>query len=185
MDKREVRLGRYVRCIDDSAGWENFKKNDVLLIVQERPKRGEVTLDGVFFNVNDFELVQEDEQMFDMKSMPWYILVSNETEYEAAIAFAESQGCEWTHYAHRPWNSEKAAIGSNIAKDGLFYWTLTEEASNYGRKEIKLAFKTVIDKVEYPAVESKEQLEKKETIEKLERSIEEAKQQIAKLKGVE
>lgn len=131
-----------------------------------------------------FELVPE-TPMFDMKTTPWYIRVNSQAEFDAAVNFALAQGCRENRYNSAYLPNVTRAIGTSLRDDDLFlfdteqfYWlgedSLTEVL---GRHEIKITFKTVVDKVEYPAVESETQKQ----IRELKETIEKAQQQIIKL----
>lgn len=137
--------------------------------------------DDCYYYLSSFELVQEKEQMFDMKTNPWFIRVNNEQEFEAAKEWVEVQGVNWTDWVKdKSFNSEIGALCSNLYDFDNYYWLGHDEVETqalYGRKEIKLTFKTVVDSVEYPVLESEQQ----KKIRELKETIEKASAQIAEI----
>lgn len=121
-----------------------------------------------------FELVPE-TPMFDMKTMPWYVQVSNEAEFNAVVEFAKSQGLSPKSDVSGNYSDICFGLFGIVAGDGNGHYL--RQKSTLDRDEIKLTFKTVVDKVEYPAVESETQKQ----IRELKETIEKAQQQIIKL----
>lgn len=112
----------------------------------------------------DFELLQENKmQEFDMKTMPWWISVKSEAEFESAKEFIKSKGLNMYEIDNcRSLNYVGCAITNFFVEDITPVATVlngkiaTSKLHTSGR-EIKLTFKTVIDNVEYPVVESETQ----------------------------
>lgn len=188
INRQDVNIGTKVRLLVD---WYNADVGSEWRIGEQTYIPGcQLAIAEVLKNLADFEIVEEGKPMFEMKTMPWYIRVNSEAEFNAAEAwllenYGKNLGLKYYGYMKALTNAFKD--GHVPDGDVMYVGDISLETylSSGKVKEIKLTFKTTVDKVEYPAVESKEQLEKKETIEKLERNIEEAKRQIAKLKGME
>ena len=124
----------------------------------------------------DVELVKEKEEMqFDMKKNPWFIRVNNKEEFEAAKEWVKSQGIKFKF--SEDWYDQIIAVES----DGFALCIRTEAGEKIlNKNEIKLTFKTVIDSVEYPTIES----EQDKKIKELQETIETAKRQIEELKSI-
>lgn len=139
--------------------------------------------DNGFWDPNRFELVKENkmEQKFDMKTMPWYIRINNKQEFECTQKWLLDN---YDNKLHKDYSTDIYAI-TNIDIEGNlangYYsvlWASRPEGIHKSAKEIKLSFKTNVDSVEYPEVETGAQKKVKE----LEQTILNAQQQLAELK---
>jgi hypothetical protein len=122
---------------------------------------GEGYVDHCWINAEGgsrFELVKEEEQVkeFDMKTQPWFIRVSNEQEYDAVKDWlVNEKGLEFAYGLN--WYDPLVALGNHVYLNGDIdpqIHHLEKHHSTKGYHEIKLTFKTVIDAVEWPVVES-------------------------------
>lgn len=123
--------------------------------------------EGKLFNKDDVEIINEENQMFDMKKEKWFIRTPDEATYNDVYAWLQEQGFHfgWTGYAHEGWEEGMQVIGSwpydcenedrlrigNVKSSNYF--------SDLRHKEIKLTFKTIVDSVEYPETKSAEQIQ--------------------------
>jgi len=122
-------------------------------------------------------VTEEPKQMFNIKSDPWFIRVNSEQEFEVIQDWLEENyGCSLiTSY-----NTAFEYLTNTSC------WGQIEEAfvmhgrghplETTSRKEIKLTFKTIIDSVTFPEVESEHQIKMKqlqETIDKAARELKE------------
>ena len=120
---------------------------------------------------------KEEKNMFNMKTMPWMILVNNEAEFDAVDEWLVGQGypsigCKYPKYCKYLTNTTS---GGSVA-DGIMHGG---NAASTFRHEIKLNFKTVVDSVEWPVVES----ERDKKIRELEESAKKIQEQINELKN--
>lgn len=124
------------------------------------------------------QLVVENKMKFDMKENGWYIRYNNEEEFNLVQEwlqenYGDNLDC---HFVSR------SEYVTNVASTGYIFDTLkhgsTENIASYA-KEIKLNFKTVVDSVEWPEVETEAQKE----LAKLQKQIEELSAQAEKLKA--
>lgn len=178
-----------------------FKKGDKIKVVSSKRKfywysdkiGQEFILDGVdtlgpfiidfddnscHFDESDIKLLQEKEMFdtnFDMKSQPWFIRVTNEQEYNAARKWLfENFG----HYLDTGYASYMVGL-SNTDDCGeicsYVMWMAEHALKTTEHYEIELSYKTVVDSVQYPQVETEQQKkvrELQETIEKAQKQIE-------------
>lgn len=188
----KFKIGDKVKCIDGTykdtliltvshiePDEDGNSKYDLLGFTEDGHVRGE-------WYAYHFEIVKEKEEMqFDMKKSPWFIRVNNKEEFEAAKEWVDSQGIVWTDWVKdKGFNSEIGGLCSNLHNLDNYYWLSHEETESseslYGREEIKITFKTIIDSVEYPTIET----EQDKKIKELQETIEKAQQQITELKGL-
>lgn len=124
---------------------------------------------------NYFELVEE-KQMFDLKKNPWYIKPNSQEEFNAVQEWLlDNFGAKFAH------GYEKGMCLSNTdySDKRLNYvvWYI-DEPKGRDLLEIKFTYKTTVDKVEWPVVESETQKKLRE-LEEQQRKIAE---DIAKLR---
>lgn len=147
-------------------GWE----------VEERPRS--------CLREEDIELVQENKMKFDMKTQPWFIRVNSKEEFEVAKAWVIFQVGEkfypdFTNYFNNIKGFANCYDGRLLGRVAWYNEGHIQEAVKIGVKEIKLTFKTVVDSVEWPEVETEAQKE----LAKLQQQIEELSAQAEKLKA--
>lgn len=130
-----------------------------------------------------FELVsgnepaqQENKMKFDMKENGWYIRYNNEEEFNLVQEwlqenYGKKMPCHYVGYSKYLTNVDDRGEICNRVMHGCMY--------NKGAKEIVLNFKTVVDSVEWPEVETEAQKE----LAKLQKQIEELQNQANILKG--
>jgi hypothetical protein len=124
-----------------------------------------------FYEATNFEPVVE----FDMHKNPWFIRINNLQEFNVTQQWLEANfGCNLrcnyygTYIAFLTNKMEPGVCGSRVL------WSSGEPEG----KEIKLSFQTIIDKVEWPVVESATQIK----IRELEESAKKLQEQIAEIK---
>ena len=132
-------------------------------------------------HVQEKEEMQFDGKTFNLKTQPWFIRVNNEEEFEAVNKWVK-ENAEYELFT--PYFDGMVAI-SNTDDEGDVWVRLmyVKDGSRIVRSnitchEIKVNFKTVIDSVEFPIVESEQQ----KKIRELQETIETAKRQIEELK---
>jgi hypothetical protein len=140
---------------------------------------------------DNLKLIEENKMKFDMKKEPWFIRYNNEEEFNLVQEwldknYGEPMDCHYVSYSKYITNAAESGYLFETPKYGR-----NEKIESYA-KEIKLTFKTIVDSVEWPEVESEAQKKIKELeqtinsakvqIEQLEQTIQEASQQIAELK---
>lgn len=133
-------------------------------------------------NSEVFEIIKEEKQMsnpsrFNLETQPWKIYVNNEAEYNAANEWLkEKLDCS----VNCRYFDEIIAI-SNIDSYDCIRGDLMWLGKNHdldprvARHEIKLKYKTTVDSVEYPTIET----DKQRKIRELKETIEKAQQQIS------
>lgn len=120
--------------------------------------------------------------MFDLKNDKWFIRVETEQQCLAVQEWAFEQGLSWAGCQtlrgdFRSWD-KPCAIGhghfggSSLGQARIQYWI------DNGHHQIDVSFKTTVDKVNLPEVESKQQKQ----IRELEATVAEAQRQIQELK---
>lgn len=136
-----------------------------------------------FFGTHDpqkLELVEQENKMkFDLKTQPWFIRISRENYDSINAWLVENFGkpCHHLNDSSLPYY----AFVTNSVGDGATNFHSMVYVSNTAdqrAKEIKLNFKTVVDSVEWPEVETEAQKE----LAKLQKQIEELSAQAEKLK---
>lgn len=121
--------------------------------------------------------------MFDITKDKWFIRVANEEQAKAVQEWAFEHGLGWAGKKvlrddYATWDRTDRSIGSgHYGGCGLGQARAGWWISN-GHKEIKVSFKTVIDELELPKVESAQQIK----IRELEATVAEAQRQIQELK---
>lgn len=165
-------------------------------------KEGFTTKDGLwyagegFVNLENYlnkgygseclELVEENKMKFDMKTQAWFINVDSIEQSIAAQQWLFDQGFTWCT-GSKTLNKFQIGFFTNflcwnenitIEPSGFMHSTYKTTNTVKGEKEIKLNFKTVVDSVEWPEVETEAQKE----LAKLQKQIEELSAQAEKLK---
>jgi hypothetical protein len=121
--------------------------------------------------------------MFDITKDKWFIRVANEEQAKAVQEWAFDRGFGWAGQKEfrkdfAVWDKKSPAIGfghfgcDSLGQARAQWWI------DSGHKEIKVSFKTVIDEMEFPKVESAQQIK----IRELEATVAEAQRQIQELK---
>ena len=155
-----------------SAPFVDTQDNTVCYHIKEEPS------DSVWIQGSQFKLTKEEpKQMFNIKTDPWFIRVNSEQEFEVIQDWLEE------NYGSILISNYSTAFKylTNTADDGQ-----VEEAfvmhgqgnplETTSRKEIKLTFKTTIDSVTFPEMETEQQIKMKqlqETIDKAARELKE------------
>lgn len=114
-------------------------------------------------------------KLFDMKTQPWFIRINNEEEWDLAQQWLKEnfgKACAATYspcYSYFLTNKDDTGYIGDHPMHGR-----KESLAETKRYEIKLTYKTVIDSVIYPEVETEQQKkikELKETIRKAQEQI--------------
>ena len=124
-------------------------------------------------------VTEEPKQMFNIKTDPWFIRVNSKQESKVIQDWLFEQGIMWGHSPTQHKYTEYTFI-LNVFSEGSISKRLlrTNEACEIHptAKEIKLTFKTTIDSVQYPEMETEQQVKMKqlqETIDKAARELKE------------
>lgn len=120
-----------------------------------------------------------EKNMFDMKTQPWFILISSQEEFGAVNEWlldnhGASLECEWNEDCMV--GLTNTTVSGNVVEHVM--WSDLDSIGNAG-EEIRFSFKTVVDSVEFPEAVSEE----KKEIERLTKIIEDAQKSLNKLKG--
>ena len=121
---------------------------------------------------------EEPKQMFNIKTDPWFILVNSKQEFEVIQDWLEENYGEKiraNYGTHMKWLTNTQHDGY-INSKLLVMHGAGDPLKTTARKEIKLTFKTTIDSVTFPEVESEQQIKMKqlqETIDKAARELKE------------
>lgn len=185
--ERKFEVGDKVRRIKES--FNGMKVGDVGTVV-------EIKYEGVLikeFNspaychdINNLELVEEEKEMFDMHKNAWFINVNSDEECEAAQKWLFEQGIYWCNGGKDVTNIFARSLTNFVDKNiGInkygFLWDANQAKPNKNIHEIKLNFKTTVDSVEYPIIETEAQKKLKEleaTAKQIQEQIQELKKEI-------
>ena len=132
--------------------------------------------DQCYWWIRDFEI--EEKQMFNIKTDPWFIRVNSEQEFEVIQDWLQENYGEKiraNYGTHMKWLTNTQCDG-HINSKLLVMHGSGDPLETTSRKEIKLTFKTTIDSVEYPVVETEQQIKMKQlqqTIDKAARELKE------------
>jgi len=150
----------FVYQIMSEHGRKNIHKDDVELVTEENPVK------------------------FDLKKDKWFIRTPTVEVYDAVVEWLSEQGL-WLHAFMKPYEAvEKYGEDGCLSGDkdllinGVIFCSGEWFDLRKDYKEIKLTFKTIIDKIEYPKVESVQETELK----LLEQKAQELNDQIARLR---
>lgn len=196
--EKKFEVGQKVKLVNNQAGWFHFVIGDLATVVAsaeglsaaEMSEKGLVELSDVIEEAYDWEIVEEEAKSFDLKTQPWYILVNNTRESEAAEDWLKSQGIVFqfpTQFFHDFRLFTNISEGS-IVKPYIMADRDQEKPHPYLKRiqieasEIKLQFetKTSVTDVQWPTIPVESAKDK--AIRELQDTIEKAKQQIAELK---
>jgi hypothetical protein len=198
--EKKFEVGQKVKLVNNQAGWFHFVIGDLATVVAdtrglsaaEVAEKGLVELSDVIEEAYDWEIVGEETKPFDLKTQPWYILVNNTRESEAAEDWLKSQGIDFqfpTQFFHDFRLFTNISEGS-IVKPYMMADRDQEKPHPYLKRiqieasEIKLQFetKTSITDVQWPVIPAEPvESEKDKAIRELQETIEKAKQQIDEL----
>jgi len=181
----KFKVGDKVKLLYDYSSWN---KGDIFLVNKETSSHSWI------YSRNDenyvelcywtdetmFELVKEEKEVFDYA---WLIKVNSEAEFECAKQWIEENiGMKFIG----PFKYKEHMKGiTNAYDDGAIskhiLWVSEETTSKVKHKEIKLNFKTIVDSVEYPVVETEVHKKLKEleaTAKQIQEQIQELKKEI-------
>jgi hypothetical protein len=180
------KIGSTVRCVRiQSAGGKCIEVGYVGKVTHMSTHRLAVDnmLDakgGTICYYDAFELIKEEtKQMFNIKTDPWFIRVNSEQEFKIIQDWLqENYGCclplsysvEFEYLTNTLWTGQ--------VEDAFIMYGQGDPLGTVSRKEIKLTFKTTVNSVEYPEVNSPQQIQ----IEALQETISKAAMQIKLLK---
>ena len=123
-------------------------------------------------------VTEEPKQMFNIKTDPWFIRVNSKQEFEVIQDWLQENYGEKiraNYGTHMKWLTNTQYDG-HINSKLLVMHGSGDPLETTSRKEIKLTFKTTIDSVEYPVVETEQQIKMKQlqqTIDKAARELKE------------
>ena len=132
----------------------------------------------IWIQGNHFELIKEEpKQMFNIKTDPWFIRVNSEQEFEVIQDWLEENyGTRLSSSYHSRMVYLTNSYDDGEVQNSFVMHGVGNPLEKNSRKEIKLTFKTTIDSVEYPVVETEQQIKMKqlqETIDKAARELKE------------
>ena len=122
-------------------------------------------------------VTEEPKQMFNIKSDPWFIRVNSEQEFEVIQDWLEENyGCSLITSYNTAFEYLTNTSCTGQIEEAFVMHGRGHPLETTSRKEIKLTFKTTVDSVEYPVVETEHQIKMKqlqETIDKAARELKE------------
>lgn len=182
------KIGTRVVCVTSDCNW--YKEGDKFVIrsapfidtqdnavcyhVKEQPN------DSVWIQGSQFKLAEEEtKQMFNIKTDPWFIRVNSEQEFEIIQDWLqENYGCCLPLFYSVEFEYLTNTLWTGQVEDAFVMYGQGDPLGTVSRKEIKLTFKTIVNSVEYPEVNSPQQIQ----IAALQETIEKAAMQIKLLK---
>lgn len=182
----KFKVGDKVCCVDDS-GYHNtdyLVKGSIYTIVDAywfECKSGEVSIRDTTAYPEDFKLYKEEPMnQSDMKTQPWFIRVTNEQEFNLVQEWLKKN---FGKVYENSFVGEPMFLTNISALRGMCHDVFWSSDMDYTQSlrlvpnEIKVNFKTTIDSVVFPTVES----EKDKKIRELKETIEAAAKQIKEL----
>ena len=132
----------------------------------------------IWIQGNHFELIKEEpKQMFNIKTDPWFIRVNSEEEFEVIQDWLEENyGCSLITSYNPAIEYLTNTSCTGQTEEAFVMHGAGDPLKKKTRKEIKLTFKTTIYSVEYPVVETEQEIKMKqlqETIDKAARELKE------------
>ena len=122
-------------------------------------------------------VTEEPKQMFNIKSDPWFIRVNSEQEFEVIQGWLqENYGCSLITSYNTAFEYLTNTSCTGQIEEAFVMYGRGNPLEATSRKEIKLTFKTTIDSVQYPEMETEQQVKMKqlqETIDKVARELKE------------
>jgi len=155
-----------------SAPFRDTQDNTICYLVKEQPNN------GVYIQGSQFKLTKEEpKQVFNIKTDPWFIRVNSEQEFEVIQDWLEENYGSFLISDYSP----AFEYLTNTSSDGQIEEAFVMHGRGNpletpSRKEIKLTFKTTVDSVQYPEMETEQQIKMKqlqETIDKAARELKE------------
>lgn len=178
----KFKVGDKVRLLVDKTQthWKFGNKGNVFTVVEYTNPDDYMTEYSIernwlnIFHADIFEIVEE----FDLKTQPWFIRVNNEQEFNLVQEWLKENFGTVPYFGWYP--QTKGLMNTNA--EGKMYsdyvmWFRDDKNLNQNANEIKVNFKTIIDSVEWPVVES----EKDKKIRELKETIKKASEQLEKL----
>lgn len=174
----KFKVGDKVRVV---GGYGNLEYGSVHTVVKVINSAKTLNLgDCWWWDFSRFELLKENN-MFDLKKDKWFIRTPTPEISKAVQQWLFEQDFTWEADGTKIQYTNQRFLTNtqypNIARDYIMH---SSNADNYaeknGVKEIKLTLKTVVDSVEYPVIETEQEIkirELKETIEKAQKQIDE------------
>jgi len=124
-------------------------------------------------------VTEEPKQMFNIKTDPWFIRVNSKQEFEVIQDWLqENYGtCLSSNYYSSMVYLTNSYADGGVREDFVMHGS-SDPLEKQALKEIKLTFKTTIDSVTFPEVETEQQIKMKQ----LQETIDKAAKQIKELK---
>lgn len=179
----KFKVGAQVLCVNDKGYTNGYVVKGAVYTITDKTwndcDSDEVSIIDVTSFPRDFKLYKEKPvKQFDMRTQPWFIRVNNEQEFNLVQEWLEENFGTVPYFGWYP--QTKGLTNTNV--DGKMYsdyvmWFCDDKNLNQNANEIKVNFKTIIDSVEWPVVES----EKDKKIRELEETIKKAQEQIKEL----
>ena len=181
------KIGARVVCVTSDCNW--YKEGDEFIIrsapfidtedntvcyhVKEQPNN------GVYIQGSQFKLTKEEpKQMFNIKTDPWFIHVNSKQEFEVIQDWLEENYGKRLlvdYGTHMKWLTNTRHDGY-INSKLLVMHGAGDPLATTPRKEIKLTFKTTIDSVTFPEVETEQQIKMKQLQETIDKAVRELKE---------
>ena len=179
------KVGDKVRCIGSQTA--NGEQIDVGYVgtITHVASDGAIVVDNMFGHMGNavcwpeaFEKIKEEpKQMFNIKSDPWFIRVNSEQEFNVIQDWLqENYGCSLITSYKTAFEYLTNTSCTGQIEEAFVMHGRGNPLETTSRKEIKFTFKTTIDSVTFPEVESEQQIKIKqlqETIDKAARELKE------------
>jgi hypothetical protein len=134
-----------------------------------------------YFDKGDVEIINQDVAVFDIKKDRWFICTPTHEISRLVQNWLFDQGFVWQHHEDASVRyTSSLYLKLSPYKRGAFCHTDSIDLKHDTAKEIKLTFKTVIDSVEFPEIESEEQKQ----LDILVQKIADLQKQAEKLQGI-
>jgi len=176
----KFKVGDRVVCVEASVQYAAIILLGKEYTITELSQSGSSTVrvDGIWWwHESRFELAEQ-KYSFDMNKEAWFIRYKDYYEFKATKEWLTENFGRCDDLVYKFMGSDK--IFTNTWTDGeVCPMVLWGDNPHQSAKEIKLSFKTAIDSVEYPTVET----EKDKQLRELEATIAKASEQIKALKG--
>lgn len=145
--------------------------------------RGVEDRDG-WLSTSDIELVKDEKETISefLRGNKWFIRTGSPEESKLVQEWLFEHGMEWIYgkNVQSRFNEQLLTNTDCVGEKGNFIMFSTDlEKKN--AQEIKLTFKTIVESVEIPVVESKEEAERKKKIQELKETIALAQKQLEEM----
>lgn len=121
--------------------------------------------------------IEEPKQMFNIKTDPWFIRINSEQEFNVIQDWLEENyGCSLITSYNPAIEYLTNTSCTGQSEEAFVMHGRGNPLKTPSRKEIKLTFKTTIDSVQYPEMETEQQIKMKQLQETIDRAARELKE---------